>query len=763
MQRRWREQAAEARAKARRAEDARRGTGDGAWRLEDALARDDKPGRFSLRGLWRFYTPRRLFVAAIVLAVLLRAWAALLLPTDFDEPVYVNAAFDYARLLRAGDLNGVIDYAGNREHPALVKLLYAGAVLALGPQAVLERALLAGRALSAVFGVLVTLVVGLAGGPLAALFLATHTLAVKYTSQAYLEALPLLTSTGAVLAFVRVPRRADGAPPRLDKWFVLSAAALGVTAAAKFSYLPVAVVIVYLAAWEKNLTWRGLLPYLLLAGAVFFVLDPSLWHAPVERLGDELFFHWRYAQGVDVTQAAYPWYQPFIWVATSAASNWHPDVFFYYGFDGFYFLLAVAGLPREWRDRRWLVVWLLAGLAFLLLWPTKWPQYALVVAVPICLIAATTTQRVVRWLRAQDNYYNWLSQMLPDLSTPVLVVTGLFVAFMGVIYGGGVLGVALGSIGWSHLTTSNSLMPTNTVYAVLPLADGRVVLGTDAGVVIWEPPSSSDQPNTPRVFDTGNSGLPDNRVQAAVRGPDGRLWFGTLLGVAVYDGAAWQTYRAADLGVADAQTQALVFDAEGRLYAGTQSGVVVLAAGRWSPLPPGLVDPHVFSAAVTHGPGGEQVWFGTLHGVSGYDPETQAWQTPPAAATGLLGGISDLMVDGQGRLWAASLGGGVSVWDGAAWTNYQPANSGLPTSAVNAVQEVRPGLVWVATTAPTTIGGGVTTFTGAAWTTFLKSNSGISGAEPLALATDTLGRVWIGTRTGGVDIYQLPKAAAAGP
>ncbi|MCC7361366.1 MAG: hypothetical protein IT317_17905 [Anaerolineales bacterium] len=753
MQRQWRERAAAARAKARREQAARSGgAGEGAWRLEDALAGDDRPaGPLSLRRLARLYTPRRLFIAALILAVLLHAWAALLLPTDFDEPVYLNAAFDYARLLRAGDLNGVLDYPGNPEHPVLVKLLYAGVVLALGPPATMERAQLAARALSGLFGVLTTLVVGLAGGPLAALFFATHTLVVKYTSQAYLEALPLLASTVAVLALVPAPRRARVAPPRLGRWLLLSAVALGVTAASKFSYAPVLVVILYLAVFEQRWSWRVLLPYLVIAAGVFLALDPALWPAPVARLADALFFHLRYTQGADVQQAAYPWFQPFIWVATSAAANWHPDVFFYYGFDGFYFLLAVAGLPREWRERRWLVVWLLTGLLFLFVWPTKWPQYALVVSVPICLLSAGALRRLARWLRQQESYYGWLSQMLPPISTSVAVVSLLFVVFLVVIYGYGVLSVALGSIGWSHLSAANSLLPSNLVYTVLPLADGRVVVGTEAGAAVWDT-AATGRPNTPRVFTPANSGLPSRRVLAAVAAPDGRVWFGTQQGVAAWDGTQWQTYRAADLGLADAQTQALVFDSAGRLYAGTQSGVAVLVAGRWYPLPAGLADPHVFAAAAQGG----RVWFGTLRGLSAYNPAARAWQTPDPAVTGLLGGVVDLLVDSQGRLWAASLGGGLSMYDGVAWTNYRPANSGLPTSAVNVVQEISPGVLWVGTTAPTSVGGVVTAFDGAAWHPFLTSNSGYSGAEPLALAVDALGRVWVGTRTAGVDLYQRP-------
>ena len=69
---------------------------------------------------------RRWIVAGVfTLALLLRLWTAWHLPEDYDEPVYLRAAFDYAQLLHTGDLQGVIDYSENVEHPPLVKLLYA--------------------------------------------------------------------------------------------------------------------------------------------------------------------------------------------------------------------------------------------------------------------------------------------------------------------------------------------------------------------------------------------------------------------------------------------------------------------------------------------------------------------------------------------------------------------------------------------------------------------------------------------------------------
>ena len=248
----------------------------------------------------------------VLLSLLLRAWAALRLPLDYDEPVYLQAGFDYARSLSQGDLAGVIDYAENREHPALVKLLYGLVVLALGPESDWQVALYAARLLSALFGLLAALALALFD-PLAGGLLAVHTMAVKYTSQVYLEALPLLASLVSVLALHRSARSRD-------RWFWLSALALGVTAASKFTYLPIVFVLLYLAIWEKRSRWSDLVLYFALSLAAFWLLNPTLWRDPVGRLADTLFFHARYSQGARVQLAGYPWYQPFYWISRSPPS-----------------------------------------------------------------------------------------------------------------------------------------------------------------------------------------------------------------------------------------------------------------------------------------------------------------------------------------------------------------------------------------------------------------------------------------------------------
>lgn len=105
-----------------------------------------------------------------------------------------------------------------------------------------------------------------------------------------------------------------------------------------------------------------------------------------------------------------------------------------------------AGLKREWRERRWVVVWLVAGLLFLLVWPTKWPQYTLIVVPAICLTAGMTLLRAYRWVRQQNAYWDWFAQMRPELSWYVWMITVVSVGFVAAIYMWGLLGVVLGSI-----------------------------------------------------------------------------------------------------------------------------------------------------------------------------------------------------------------------------------------------------------------------------------------------------------------------------
>ncbi len=702
-----------------------------------------------MTGRW---TATRIVFIVLVLGLFLRLWAAARLPTDFDEPVYMQAGLDYADRLRTGDLAGIVDYPLNREHPPLGKLAYGAAALTLDERAGLVALRPAARAVSAFFG---TLAVGLLAlfDPLAGGLLAVHTIAVKYTSQAYLEAIPAFGALAAVLAMQRSRQRRD-------RWFWLSALALGLTAAGKFNYLVILFPLAYLMFWEKRPPWRDVLLYALVALLTFALLDPALWRDPVGRLRDQLFFHAAYAQGTRVELAGLPWYQPLRWLSSSMPAQWHPGVFFYRGFDGWMFLLAVAGVPREWRQRRWVVVWLVAGVLVLLLWPTKWPQYTLTVTPAVCLAAAGTLRQLWQWLRNQTILMDSLHDLLPRPSRAVWVA----LAVVGLILGAAALANSVKQTtearGWSHFTTANSPLPSDIVYDVARMPDGGMVLGTPRGAAIWSPPPEGERTGSWQVFDDKNSGLAHETVNAVLSAPDGSVWFGTDDGLSRFADGAWQSFRAADYGLPGREVRALDWGTDGALWVGTDNGLARYVDDRWTSFTTtnsGLVEDFIMALDIVPGADGDVVWIATVEGISRLDVARGNWQSYTAENSGLaLNGIADILVDSQGQVWAATLGGGLNRLDGERWQVYRVGNSGVPYNLVMTLAELEPGVMWMGTAQGMYAGGALTRFDGTRWRVITDEGTGYSGAEASALERDGAGRVWIGTLTSGVDVYELP-------
>jgi hypothetical protein len=363
--------------------------------------------------LWKRILVMVLIIAA---AAWLRMRAVRLLPIDFDEPVYLQAADDYAGMFRRGDWAAVLGYELNYEHPPLFKLIYGAAlsgfpptsalaphVIALQPPGNLPTLIFrrfdALRRLSATLGLMNVALVA-AVDPLAGAFFALHTYSIKYSSQIYLEALPMLAVTGMVYAYSRSRRRWNG-------WLILAAVGLGLAAASKYLYAAVGVAVVIDWLWEiaatRDQPLRSRLPrglvsiagWGLLSIAVFFAANPYLWPDPATRLSQSVFFSLAYQQGEHVAEVGFPLYQPFVWLFT--AVPWHPQAVFT-RLDGIVAAIGLIGLWRAWKRQRIMVIWWVVGMIFLLAWGTKWPQYILVVTIPAMHCAAEGVRQVRAWL-----------------------------------------------------------------------------------------------------------------------------------------------------------------------------------------------------------------------------------------------------------------------------------------------------------------------------------------------------------------------------
>ncbi len=359
--------------------------------------------------------------AVTLLALGLRLYAAARLNIDADEPVYLADAISYANYMRAGDFKMIAWNEKTYEHPALYKLIYGAVLLSQQP---LERlpdkdlprqapiaAAPAGpwdlvlRRLSVFWGTLAVLVLSFLN-PLAGLFIGIGTLSVKYTSEVYLEALPLFSSLVAVLAYDRWYQRIAGpagSSGREAWWLLCSAVFLGITVASKYIYGVVALAVgvhFLIALLQKRVPTRyafHLGAWALLSLLFFFAFDPYLWPHPIARLVRSVGYHETYQQSTWVEHYHYPFWQPFRWLAAfSAFYDLGPASAFLINIDTVIFLLALIGLPALFRRKPLFFWWLVIGLAFLLLWQTKWPQYTLIVMSPYSLSAAAGASTLVR-------------------------------------------------------------------------------------------------------------------------------------------------------------------------------------------------------------------------------------------------------------------------------------------------------------------------------------------------------------------------------
>src|SRR5215212_176377 len=355
-------------------------------------------------------------VVVVVFAFGLRVHAANTLSIDYDEDDYLRAGQEFAHLIRTSNWRGILDTNYRPEHPPLAKIIIGLSLLSvpekpLTPEAAtsaepnkyLPRDLVrTARMLNTFFGTLTVLLLALVN-PLAGLFLAFHTFTIKYVSQIMLEAFPALTSLLTALTYLQWKKRKQ---PGVSGWLLLSAIFLGLTAASKYLYCVVGIALLvewYLVAQEQEsfrMFLRNALIWGLLAFVIFFIFDPYLWPDPIGRLKESIFYHAGYAaSATEVQNANFPAWQPFFWLFFSP--YWWQKGAFLFPFDLLITIFSLAGLKRLWDKNRLYALWLGIAMIFLLIWPTKWPQYIVTLTVPLCMAAAegasTIWQDILTW------------------------------------------------------------------------------------------------------------------------------------------------------------------------------------------------------------------------------------------------------------------------------------------------------------------------------------------------------------------------------
>jgi ABC-type sugar transport system permease subunit len=359
-----------------------------------------------------------------IVALSTRLLAVNTLPIDFDEDDYLRAGQQYATGIQAGDPGVFLRDNYRTEHPPLSKIVVGLAIAPLPPAAEIpdlptdappatslpEPQLTVARTVEAVFGALAAVALALVS-PLGGLFLAIHTWSIKYTSQVMLEAVPALFALASVIAY---SRSIGSGGRRRRGWLTGAAVALGLACAGKYLYGVAGLAIAVDWLWRSRPEglrrpstfgrWVAPIGAWALVGTVaFLVADPYLWPDPVGRLSASIAYHGGYATSAHVQDAGYPSWQPLIWLMGSVPFGVDLDSFAIM-VDLPITILAAIGFRRLWASHRVFALWFVIALAFLLVWPTKWPQYVLVLSSPMSLAAGhgarIAIEPVRRWLRA---------------------------------------------------------------------------------------------------------------------------------------------------------------------------------------------------------------------------------------------------------------------------------------------------------------------------------------------------------------------------
>jgi ligand-binding sensor domain-containing protein len=285
-------------------------------------------------------------------------------------------------------------------------------------------------------------------------------------------------------------------------------------------------------------------------------------------------------------------------------------------------------------------------------------------------------------------------------------------------------------------------LPSNDIRDVAIAPDGSVWLATGAGVAIFAGGTFTVH-NT-----TTHPGLANNDVFAVEVLPNGTAWVGTDFGASFYDNGVYTTYTTAD-GLSDDVVNAIDASPTGEIWFGTINGVSRFAGGgftSWGPpqIPFGGV---LHSAFASNG----DVWLsGGLFGAIRYNGNTF---TTVTTADGLLSNrIRAIAIDAQQRKWVATAEG-ISVLDatGQHLTDHEHVFTLPPPDELNPLTDIAvdaAGRVWAAVYVDYLVTvGGVSVYDGNAWTQF-ETSDGLAGPNVQALAIDASGDVWVATSTG---------------
>lgn len=179
------------------------------------------------------------------------------------------------------------------------------------------------------------------------------------------------------------------------------------------------------------------------------------------------------------------------------------------------------------------------------------------------------------------------------------------------------------------------------------------------------------------------------------------LWCTSYMGLIKFDGTTWTLFDTSNSPMSDNFIRSIGVDNNGVLYISMSTSVV-------------------------------EVW--RFDGAN--------WLNLAVGSTAPQFSISKIHFDKNNTLWAGAWYGGVYKYDGTNWTNWNAANSNLPSDNILSMVSDAAGNIYIGATV------GAAKFDGTTWTPWTVQNSGLSYNQVAGLAVEDNGKVWFATGHG---------------
>lgn len=241
-------------------------------------------------------------------------------------------------------------------------------------------------------------------------------------------------------------------------------------------------------------------------------------------------------------------------------------------------------------------------------------------------------------------------------------------------------------------------------------------------------------------------GLKSNFINTVCEDDKGTLWIGTYEGLCTYNGISFVTLSDSLIPLND-NINAIIKDSKDQLWIGTTNqGLIKYTKQKFSKV--NITDSdNEFEILCLYEDTDKNLWIGTDIGVCKYKKDTATWYTRRDGLSG--NNIRSICGDGNGNIWFATYGNGVSVYNGKYFLNYNVYN-GLCNNTVYAAFYDGQGNVWFGTAH------GVSRYDGMSFKAY-RENSGLASNVVVCINNDASQNIWFGTSGGGISKFDSER------